>query len=923
MKTERSIKRDFQYLSITTIVISMFVLSSFWIFFDYLAYTAESERIRTKHMAEYEDMLKFQVDTIVGNIKRKRSIAEEMLKKELQGRTNEAQQIITTLFRKNSAALPVATLEKLTRDFLTNVRFNEGRGYYFAINMTGVEELFPPHPELEGKDLRSISDGAEKNIIDQMLHIARTSGEGFYQYDWSKPGTSASRYPKMAHIRYIPELDWIIGTGEYLDDATLRLQEEIRKQVEQVRFGKNNENSIFIGTWKGVGITSPAKGENKLETRDVNGLFVVRELIKKAREGGGFVRYIIPGINNEPQKAKLSYATEVPEWQWYVGASVNLDEIDSAVAANRQLFKDKAVLHIELMLTVLLVLILIHSFITTLFSRNIWKQLDLFSQFFRKASTESVSMDGYVFAYSEFREIGNMANKMLQDRNRILQEIRLSRDEWIHTFNAIGDCMMVLDANGRILRANDAAAKLHSLSPEDLVDMPFSALCAHNKAVENTMIDHQPHTVEMEHEKLGRIFLTSAFPILSKDGGLDRIIHIAHDITEQKQLKEQLTQAQKMEAIGTLAGGIAHDFNNILGAMLGYAELAEQTCPPESTLTEYLNQINRAGERAKYLVRQILVFSRQAETQRVPLQPAPLIKEALKLLRASLPATITIEQDIDEQSGPILADPIHIHQILMNLATNAMHAMEESGGTLSISLKRKTFSDPDLTKFPNLQPGDFVGLTIRDSGAGIEPEIRERIFEPYYTTKEPGKGTGMGLSIVHGIVSSYGGFITVASQPGEGTAFDIYFPVLDTGLIDEIETAPTLAVGTERILFVDDEEMLVDMSHVMLEQLGYTVTSFNDSRAAYNAFAEHPDAFDLVITDQTMPGLTGTQLAEKILKIHPGQPIILCTGFSELVSEEKAKAMGIRLLVLKPINMHQLALLIREALAAEVPVQSS
>ena len=894
----------------------MFVLSSFWLFFDYQAYTIESERLRTKQISEYEDMLKFQVDTIAGNIKRKQSMAEKILKKELQNRTTEAQQIITALFNKNSATLPVATLEKLTRDFLGSIRFNEGSGYYFAINMNGIAELPPPHPELAGQDLRPIDDGAEKTIIDQMLHIARSSGEGFYQYNWDKPDTPDSRYPKMAHIKYIPELDWIIGTGEYLDDATAELQEEIRKQVEQVHFGKNNENYIFIGTLEGVGITYPAKGKNILETRDVNGLFVVRELIKKAKEGGGFIRYVMPGINDAPQKAKLSYVTAVPEWQWYVGADVYLDEIDSAIAENRQFFKDKMLLHITIMLTVLLVLILIHSLITRLFARNIWKQLDLFSRFFRKASTESVTMDSYVFAYSEFREIGNMANEMLRDRNRILQEISLSRDEWIHTFNAIGDCMMVLDADGRILRANDAAARLYSLSPEDLVDMPFSALCGHNKALEATLIDYQPHTIEMEHEKLGKTFLTSAFPILSKDGGLDRIIHIAHDITEQKQLKEKLTQAQKMEAIGTLAGGIAHDFNNILGAMLGYAELAEQTCQPESTLAEYLNQINKAGERAKHLVGQILVFSRQVETKRVPLQPAPLIKEALKLLRASLPTTITIEQDIDEQSGPILADPTHIHQILMNLGTNALHAMEETGGTLSISLKRKTFSTHDLSQYPNLQPGDFIGLTISDSGTGIAPEIRERIFEPYYTTKETGKGTGMGLAIVHGIVSSYGGFITLTSHPGEGTVFDIYFPSLEMGPEDKIETAPPIALGTERILFVDDEKMLVDMSRVMLEQLGYTVTPFTDSLAAFTAYAKQPDAFDLVITDQTMPGLTGTQLAERILKIDPNQPIILCTGFSELVSEEKAKAMGIRILALKPINMHQLSLLIREALIA-------
>lgn len=911
MKSERSIKRDFQYLSITTIVVSMLVLSSLWIFFDYRSFLLESERLRARHMSEYENLLKFQVETIVNNIHRKQSTTEILLKKQLKERTTEAQQVITNLFSENTNLLPQPTLEKLARDFLRNIRFNEGQSYYFAVNMNGTLEVFPPYPE-EGRDLWTVNDATEKTTIEEMLRIAKSSGEGFYHYPWSKPDKPGTQYPKIAYIKYIPELDWMIGTGEYLDDFTSRIQEEVGQQVERIRFGKNNDNYVFIATWDGVGITYPAKGKNMLDTRDSTGKFIVRELIKKAKEGGGFVRYVMPPLTDSPQKAKLSYVAGIPEWQWYVGAGIYLDEIEGVIAENQQLFKDKMLLHITLMLLVLLGLIVVHSFITFIFSRSLWRQLDLFSRFFHKASTEAVSMEEYNFLYSEFSEISGMAGKMLEDRNRILQEISQSRDEWVNTFNAIGDCMMVLDANGHIRRANDAAIRIHALPVETMIDLDFNELCGHDNSVAATLADHQPHSVEIEHETLGRIFLTSAFPICSAEGKLHNIIHIAHDITEQKRLKEQLAQSQKMEAIGTLAGGIAHDFNNILGAILGYADLAERDCPPGSALKEYLSQIHRAGDRAKQLVRQILVFSRQAETKKVPLQPAPLIQETLRLLRASLPTTITIKQDIDETTGLILADPTHIHQILMNLGTNALHAMEETGGTLSVSLQQKSFSAQDAANYPNIQPGNFVWLTVRDDGIGITPEIRNKIFDPYYTTKKTGKGTGMGLAIVHSIVSSYGGIITLDSQPGKGTTFHLYFPLLEEDSLPEVEPIESITAGTERILFVDDEQMLVDMSGIMLKHLGYRVKLFSSSQEALTAFLEQPDAFDLVITDQTMPGLTGTQLAENILEIRPDQPIILCTGYSELVSEEKAKAIGIRRLVLKPINMHQLALLIRD-----------
>lgn len=289
------------------------------------------------------------------------------------------------------------------------------------------------------------------------------------------------------------------------------------------------------------------------------------------------------------------------------------------------------------------------------------------------------------------------------------------------------------------------------------------------------------------------------------------------------------------------------------------------------------------------------------------------------MLRPSLPSTIDIQKDIDPEVGLIFADPTHIHQIMVNLSTNAFHAMEETGGILSISLKKKTLSQLDLANEPRVQPGDFVQLAISDTGAGIAPEIRKKIFDPYFTTKEVGKGTGLGLAIIHGIVKSYKGFVTCHSKLGEGTTFQVYLPVISDPTLCEVEIAHLhhTQLCNERILYIDDEKILAEMSKTMLERLGYRVTVETNSIEALRIIQSQPDRFDLVITDQTMPGMTGIDLARRILQIRPKLPIILCTGFSNLISEEKARMCGIKGFAMKPLAKKDLATLIRKVLEAE------
>ncbi|MGD8800547.1 MAG: response regulator, partial [Desulfobacterales bacterium] len=402
-----------------------------------------------------------------------------------------------------------------------------------------------------------------------------------------------------------------------------------------------------------------------------------------------------------------------------------------------------------------------------------------------------------------------------------------------------------------------------------------------------------------------------------------RVLVVAHDITEQKRAQEekknleyQLQQAQKMEAIGTLAGGIAHDFNNILSVIIGYTELILMNAHIDTEVRQNLKEIFNASKHARDMVKQILAFSRQNKQERKPIQVAHIVKEALKMLRASLPSTISIQQNIEKNTGIIEADPTQIHQVLMNLCTNAAHAIDEKDGVLEISLANVDLDHPAATEFPDLYPGSFLKLSVSDTGNGIAPEALPHIFNPYFTTKEKGEGTGLGLAVVQGIIKSLNGAITVDSKVGEGSTFNVYLPTIKRELAEEEEMPKPLPMGYERILLVDDEQPLVEIGKQMLERLGYRVDTRTSSIEALNLFKANPDRFDLVITDIVMPNMSGDKLADEMMGIRPDIPIVLCTGYSEKFTRQHASDMGIECFLMKPLVMQDLAGTVRRALTA-------
>ncbi|MFZ5568988.1 MAG: PAS domain-containing hybrid sensor histidine kinase/response regulator [Thermodesulfobacteriota bacterium] len=512
---------------------------------------------------------------------------------------------------------------------------------------------------------------------------------------------------------------------------------------------------------------------------------------------------------------------------------------------------------------------------------------------------------------------GHLEN-LVDERTRVLRE----SEEMYRLLVENAHDAIFITREDHIIFANPRTLSMLGYTMEELAGIPFKQ-----------MVHPQDRGVLLQHymDKLKRNSNLGYFTFraMNKSGDVlwlqinavrtrwqerSAILNFVRDITQVKKLEQQLIQAQKMEAIGTLAGGIAHDFNNILSAIMGYTEMSLAEAMPGGSLHRRLSRVFQAGERARNLVGQILAFSRQSEPVLKPTAVGPVVTEALALLRASIPSTILFETEIDPDVGEVYADPTQLHQIVMNLCTNAFHAMREKGGTMRVRLTRFEIDESTSGDFLDLRPGRFIRLTVADTGHGMDRTTMEKMFNPYFTTKVKGEGSGLGLSVVHGIVKNLNGAVKVYSEPGKGTTIQIYLPGIDATVREEASNQEFLPGGNEAILAVDDEEIVRELIVEMLSELGYKVESRASSIEALQAFLAGPDRYDLVISDQTMPHLTGIDLAARIHAFRPEFPVIVCTGFSTQLESGDQLPQGVHALVNKPILKRELARAVRRVL---------
>jgi two-component system, cell cycle sensor histidine kinase and response regulator CckA len=505
------------------------------------------------------------------------------------------------------------------------------------------------------------------------------------------------------------------------------------------------------------------------------------------------------------------------------------------------------------------------------------------------------------------------------------EQLKKSRERYRVLFRHYPLETILVDRDGRVTAFNNKRKTLKKMRVHDRLpaigDRIYTADYAgtHKIDMRNRLMTciQTGRSAEFARLKYNDRFLTvniSPFP----EGAIITTIDVTDQVRSEK-FSAQHLQSQKMESVGTLAGGIAHDFNNILWIIAGNTELAESEIPQGNPALLYLSRVNDACMRAKELIAQILSFSRQTDQERKPLKLSTIVKESLKLIRSSLPSTIEIRNNFSFETDTINANLSQINQVLFNLCANASHAMRKTGGILEISLSNVVFDKIEAQRHEHLKPGKYILLSVQDSGVGIPDVVLGRIFDPFFTTKNLNEGTGLGLSVVYGIIKDHDGIITVNSKPQKGSTFHMFLPALEENtkelITDSLEPLP---MGNERVLFVDDEDAVLKMGEKMLLHLGYEVTTTRDPAEAINTFRADPEKIDLVITDQTMPGITGENLAKIILQIKPTIPIIICTGFSELISEKEALSMGIKAFLMKPIVMGNFAVTIRKVLDQQI-----
>ena len=795
-------------------------------------------------------------------------------------------------------------------------------GYVYCVNSKGIIEIHP-NGQVKNTDLSGFE------FVRRQLEMRN----GYLEYEWKNPGDETER-SKAVYMVYFEPLDWIISVSTYREEFYNLVDiNDFRQNILSHRTGSTGY--VYVLAEDGTLLVHPRiQGINLFEQTEHPNDFLKQMLQKKT----GKIKYFWKDPGDKEAREKFVIFKHLPEYKWIVASSSYVEEVFAPLKTFR-----------NILASILIAVVLSSVGITYLISTSVTKPLaSLMRKLEHGAGGDlSVRMDE-----GESDELGRLARhfnsfmeQLEHNQEQIKAEIRknievqtalVENDLKLRSlFNQSFQFTGILSPSGILEEINQSILEFSGCKAEDVMYKPFweAPWWQHDPLVQEELKGAIQAAVEKDFERYETTSISrhneirdidiSIKSILNSSGEVAFIMTESRYITEyklaaheRKNLAVQLEKAQKMEAIGTLAGGIAHDFNNILSGILGYAQLAELNLGSPAKARGHLAQIIKGAQRAAELTQQILTFSRRTEFEKQPLSLYLILREALKLLRSSIPSTIDISEAVASKAR-VLADPTQMHQVIMNLCTNAYHAMGERGGILTVRLTEKPISGGSDVFDQKIKQGPYLELEVTDTGHGMDDEILKKAFDPYFTTKDIGKGTGFGLALVHAIVEEHGGHIKVQSRVGKGSSFFIYLPVIedrDATQPNDIKNEEKYKGGSERIMVVDDEEDIREILQEFLTTAGYKVTVFENGGRAFEAFQKDPDQFDLIVTDMTMPRMTGGELAENIFRIRENLPIILCTGYSETISEAHALDMGIRRYLQKPLSNKDLAVSIREIL---------
>ncbi|MCD6584265.1 MAG: cache domain-containing protein [Desulfobacteraceae bacterium] len=870
---------------------------------SYQDFNFSTEQLRADYIDSQKQMIKREVHQVVEIINYEKRQSERLTKTKIKSRVYEAYSIAQNIYQENKSTKITAEIQQMIIDALSPLRFEQGSGYYFISRLDGVAILFPGKPELEGANLLDVQDTHGQYIIKDLIEIAGKSGEGFYEYLWTKPGAAGMDFKKISFIKRFEAFDWLIGTGLYVDDVAGQIKANLLSTISRIRYG--NEGYIFINRLNGDALVSNGKlfsGTKKLwavfnqNPEKIKAVFE-KEYSAALKPDGDYIYYSWEKLtDSEEESPKTSFIYGIPDLQWLVGAGVYLDDVETNIALMQTKLDNQIKAKIFYSTLIALGVVAFFLLIFSWLRRRLENDFNLFISFFRRAAFSDELIDRNLVQFDELDWMAKNANKMLQDKIYAQQSLLDEREElWQSEAKFRGlvessaDWIWEINIEGVFTYASPQVEAMLGYKPEEIVGKtPFSMMppeeAERMASVFRDLVAAGRSIVTLENvnlHKYGRcvILETSGVPVFNKAGKVTGYRGVDRDITERKKAEEELQKMEKLKSVGILAGGIAHDFNNILMGLYGNISLAKEEIPKDHPAFKSLGNAENSMNRAIRLTKQLLTFARGGAPVRENIRIDELVKDVTRFDLSGSNIKPIFKQADDLWMADV--DKGQIQQVFSNLIINAGQAMPD-GGHLYITLENTELSENGVA---NLDQGKYIKITVADEGIGIDQKCLDRIFDPYFSTKQT--GSGLGLATVYSIITKHGGRINVDSQLGKGTTFTLYLSASESQ--ESIETRQSAAEcattkQTARILVMDDEEMICALVIKMLERSGFSVETALDGRQAIERYQQAMDVgqpFDVVIMDLTIPGgMGGTEAIKDILSIHPEARVIVSSGYA-------------------------------------------
>ena len=931
MRKHTNLTKYIQLRGIIFIVVIVVIITALDIFERYHDFKLNSDKIRAEHISKQKQLIQNEVKHAVDLITYEKEQSEILTKNKIKSRVYEAWSIAQNIYSQNKGAKSKAEIQKMIKDALRPIRFAGGNGYFFATSMDGIEILSADHPEIEGLNILDWQDARGEYVIKKAIKIVRQSGEGFNEYYWSKPGTTGNDYKKISFCKLFKPYDWFIGAGLYVDDIEEQIKDNLLSSISRMRFAK--DEYLFVNKYDGTVLVARKKvhpGTRKIweyftgaKSEQMKAIYD-RGYKAALTPGGDYFYYSTEKKSTPGQVPKVAFVYSIPDLQWAIGTSVYLDEAEKDIAIMQaQLNKEIQVRFIYVLL-IALGIVSLFLFLFRRFGRRLENDINLFVSFFNQAAVSEGIIDRSMIQFEELDRLAENANKMLADRNKAEKEHLHALRETKNIMESVPDAIYTLDLEGKLVNWNKAVEDKTGYSKEELKAKAGMELIYPNDrelAAEASIEVYQKGYATREI----RIYTKKGTPvphiftgILKKDndGKVMGMLGVAKDISNLKQLEQQLQQAQKMEAIGLMAGGVAHDLNNILSSIVGYPELMLLKLPSESKMRKPLEAIQDSGERAAAVVADLLTVARGVASAKSVASLNSLVGEYFDSPEydhlCSLHPAINCRKELNENLPNISCSPVHIKKCIMNLMTNSAESLDQTG-TITI-VTSCIIPDLQWCQENGMEQMKYVILTIEDTGTGIPKDSIEHIFEPFYSKKVLGRsGTGLGLTVVWNTLKEHNGTVTVASND-QGSSFKLFFPITKEAVtLSKLATKEPLQSNGETILVIDDEPSLRDIASSILDVFGYNVTLVSSGEEAVAYLQDHQ--VDLILLDMLMdPGINGRETYEQIIKLHPGQKAIIASGFSESEEIKATLLLGAHSFIKKPYSMDQLSLAVKEAL---------